>query len=90
MYILYKHPDSVTRFTKLRVNKFQSLSTTLNYSVNDSMRLYLNFMYQRNSSNLPTGFILSVEDASTLVGIQSASLGDYHKYNITAGVAVNF
>ena len=90
VYSSYKHPDSVTTFTKLRVNKFHVLSAGLNYTVNDAMRLYSNILYQRNFSNLPTGFILSTEDASTLVGIQSASLGDYHKYGVTAGIALNF
>jgi tetratricopeptide (TPR) repeat protein len=89
-YSSYTHPDSVTRFTQFRVNKFQSISLGLNYSVNDSMRLFCNYVYQRNNSNLPTGFILSTQDVSTAVGIQSPSLGDYHKYGITAGLSLNF
>ena len=86
----YKHADSVTRFTKFRVNKLHSLSAGLNYSINDTLRVYSNLAYQRNNSNLPTGFILSAEDASTLVGIQSPSLGDYHKYTIIAGMSLDF
>jgi outer membrane protein assembly factor BamA len=89
-YSSYTHPDSVTRFTQFRVNKFQSISLGLNYSVNDSMRLFCSYVYQRNNSNLPTGFILSTQDVSTAVGIQSPSLGDYHKYGITAGLSLNF
>lgn len=89
-YSRYTHPDSVTKFTQFRVNKFHSLSAGLNYVVNDNMRLFCNYSYQRNNSNLPTGFILSTEDASTLVGIQSPSLGDYHRYAITAGIGLNF
>ena len=90
IYSSYKNPDSVTKFTKFRINKFNSISTRLNYTVNDSLRLYGNLVYQNNNSNLPTGFILSAEDASTLVGIQSPSLGDYHKYGLTAGLALSF
>ena len=90
IYSRYTHPDSVTRFTKFRINKFHSLSLGLNYVMTDDMRLYCNVVYQRNDSNLPTGFILSTENVSTAVGIQSPSLGDYHKYGITAGVSLNF
>ena len=90
IYSSYKHPDSVTKFTKFRVNKLHSLSAGLNYLVNDALTLYSNLSYQRNNSNLPTGFILSAEDASTLVGIQSPSLGDFHKYSITAGMSLDF
>ena len=90
IYSAYTHPDSVTKFTEYRVNKLYSLSTGLNYAVNGAMRLYSNLTYQHNNSNLPTGFILSSEDASTLVGIQSPSLGDYHKYSISAGISLTF
>jgi hypothetical protein len=89
-YSSYTHPDSVTKFSKFRINQFHSLSAGLNYLVNDQMRLFCGYVYQRNNSNLPTGYILSTEDASTLVGIQSPALGDYHKYELTAGVALNF
>lgn len=89
-YSLYTHPDSVTRFTKLRVNKYHSLFLGANYTVNDKLRFYGNFVYQLNSSNLPTGFILSTQDVGTAIGIQSPSLGDYHKYGITTGLSINF
>ena len=90
VYSAYTHPDSVTKFTEYRINKLHLLSAGLNYAVNDAMRLYGNLAYQHNNSNLPTGFILSSEDASTLVGIQSPSLGGYHKYSISAGISLNF
>ncbi|MEJ2650798.1 MAG: tetratricopeptide repeat protein [Gammaproteobacteria bacterium] len=90
IYTAYTHPDSVTKFTKYRINKLNSISVGLNYVVNNTLRLNGNLMYQRNNSNLPTGYILSTEDASTLVGIQSPSLGGYHKYGITAGLVLNF
>ena len=90
IYSSYKHPDSVTRFTEYRVNRFHTLSAGLNYAVNDALRIYSDLVYQRNNSNLPTGFILSAEDASTLIGIQSPSLGDYHKYTISAGLSLDF
>ena len=89
IYSKYTHPDSVTKFTKFRINKLTIVSAGMNYSVNDDLKLYFNFSYQRNNSNLPTGFILSVEDASTLVGVQSPSLGDYHKYQVMAGVSLD-
>ena len=89
-YSTYTHPDSVTKFTKSRINKFHSLSLGLNYNVNETLRLYCNYTYQRNNSNLPTGFILSTEDVSTAIGVQSPSLGDYNKYGITAGLGLNF
>jgi len=90
IYTSYKNPDSVTRFTEYRINKFHSMSAGLNYTVNETLTLYSNLAYQRNNSNLPTGFILSSEDASTLIGIQSPSLGDYHKYTVIAGISLNF
>lgn len=90
IYSAYTHPDSVTKFTKYRINRLNSISVGLNYIVNNTLRLNGNLMYQRNNSNLPTGYILSTEDASTLVGIQSPSLGDYHKYGMTAGLVLNF
>ena len=77
-------------FTDFRVNKLHALSAGLDYTVNSTMHLYCNLVYQRNNSNLPTGFILSAEDASTLVGIQSPSLGDYRRYGVSAGLALNF
>lgn len=89
-YSQYAHPDSVTRFTKSRVNKFQSLFFGANYAVNDRLRFYGNFVYQLNNSNLPTGFILSTQDVGTAVGIQSPSLGDYRKYGLTTGLSINF
>ena len=90
VYSAYAHPDSVTKFTEYRVNKLHLLSAGLNYAVNDTMRLFSNLAYQHNNSNLPTGFILSSEDASTLVGVQSPSLGDYHKYSVAAGISLDF
>ena len=90
VYSAYTNPDSVTKFTEYRVNKLHLLSAGLNYAFNDTMRLYGNMSYQHNNSNLPTGFILSSEDASTLVGVQSPSLGGYHKYSISAGVSLSF
>ena len=76
--------------TSRGINKFHSLSFGLNYNVNETLRLYCNYIYQRNNSNLPTGFILSTENVSTAIGIQSPSLGDYHKYGIAAGLSLNF
>jgi hypothetical protein len=89
-YSRYTHPDSVTEFTQFRVNKFHSLSLGLNYSVNNSLRVFCNYSYQRNNSNLPTGFILSTENVGTAIGLQSPSLGDYHKYSIAAGLDLQF
>jgi tetratricopeptide (TPR) repeat protein len=89
-YSHYTHPDSVTKFTQSRVNTFHSLSLGLNYSVNNSMSIFCNYSYQRNNSNLPTGFILSTENVGTAIGLQSPSLGDYHKYSIAAGLAIQF
>lgn len=90
VYSAYAHPDSVTKFTKYRINRLHMLSAGLSYVVNDTLRLNGNLSYQRNNSNLPTGYILSTEDASTLVGIQSPSLGDYHRYGISVGLVLNF
>ena len=89
-YSTYTNPDSVTRFTQYRVNKFQSISAGLSYFVNGQLTVFFSYAYQRNNSNLPTGFILSTENVSTLVGVQSPALGDYHKYDVTAGIALNF
>ena len=90
LYSAYSNPDSVTNFTESRVNKLNSVSLGLNYTINDNLRLFCNYNYQRNSSNLPTGFILSTENVGTAIGIQSPSLGSYHKYGITAGITANY
>lgn len=89
-YNFYKNPDSVTTFTKRRVNKASAFSLGTNYSLKDNLRIFMNVNYQRNNSNLPTGFILSTADVGTAVGIQSPSLGDYRKYGITAGFSLSF
>lgn len=89
-YSGYTHPDSVTKFKNFRVNTFHTLSAGLNYLVNEKMRLFCNYNYQRNNSNLPTGYILSTANVSTAVGIQSPSLGDYHRYGLSAGIALSF
>lgn len=90
IYSLYSNPDSVTRFTKTRTNQTHAAFFGVNYALNDNLRFYGSFLYQRNISNLPTGFILSTQDVGTAVGVQSPSLGSYHKYGITAGLAVSF
>lgn len=89
-YSAYKHPDSVTKFTSFRINKLNLFSAGLDYTVNKTLKTYCTLVYQRNNSNLPTGFILSSEDASTLVGVQSPSLGDYRRYGISTGIRLNF
>lgn len=89
-YSTYKNPDSVTRFQQRRVNSFNALSFGLNYYYTDMLRFFASYSYQQNSSNLPTGFILSPQDVNTAVGIQSPSLGDYEKHVVTVGMGINF
>jgi tetratricopeptide (TPR) repeat protein len=90
IYSSYSNPDSVTRFTKTRTNQTHAAFVGLSYTLNDNLRFYGSFLYQRNISNLPTGFILSTQDVGTAVGIQSPSLGSYRKYGITMGLAMSF
>ena len=90
VYSLYTNPDSVTRFREKRINTYQSLSAGINLLYSDELRFFANYAFQINSSNLPTGFILSPEDASTAVGVQSPSLGDYSKHVLTVGMGITF
>ena len=87
---LYTNPDSVTRFREKRINNFHALSGGLNFFYSDDLRFFANYSFQLNSSNLPTGFILSPEDANTAVGIQSPSLGNYSKHVLTVGMGITF
>lgn len=89
-YSLYTNPDSVTRFTKRRVNSFHGLTAGINFFFSESLRFFGNYAFQMNSSNLPIGFILSQEDANVPVGIQSPSLGNYQKHVLTVGMSMNF
>ncbi len=88
VYSQFKHPDSSTRFLETRVNSANFLSLGLNLFLSENLRLFANYSFQMNSSNLPTGFIFTSEDVA--VGVQSPSLGDYQKHTLGAGVAVNF
>lgn len=90
MYQLYTNPDSVTRFREKRINSFQVLSAGLNFFYSDELRFFTNYSFQLNSSNLPTGFILSPQDVNTAVGIQSPSLGNYSKHVLTVGLGITF
>ncbi|MEK7321501.1 MAG: tetratricopeptide repeat protein, partial [Pseudomonadota bacterium] len=89
-YSLYKNPDSATRFQESRINHFHSLSTGLNYFINEQLRFFLSYSFQLNQSNLPTGFIFRPEDVSTAVGLQSPSLGSYQKQMLSVGLSVTF
>ena len=87
----FRNPDSSTRFQETRQNDFHALSMGLNFFLNEKLRFYANYSFQLNASNLPTGFIFTSEDVSTLpVGVQSPSLGDYQKHVFGLGMVVNF
>lgn len=92
-YIDYTHPDSNYRLISggdlvERVNKQHSITLSLNYKLHKQISTFLNYSFQKNSSNLPVGFILSSEDIIT--GIQSSSLGSYDKKRFTLGFRFNF
>ncbi len=89
-YMQYTNPDSVTLFTRKRENFTQNLSLGMNYFLSSKLRLFSTLSYRFNESNLPTGFILSPEDAATAIGLQSSSLGDYSSLSVSAGLAFSF
>ncbi|MBI2778501.1 MAG: tetratricopeptide repeat protein [Gammaproteobacteria bacterium] len=83
----YSNPDSVTNFQQRRTNVFNSLSLSLNYEINDKLRVFASYSFQHNNSNLPVGFILN---ATELIGVQSRALGDYSKSLLSAGLTLSF
>lgn len=89
-YLQYTYPDSLTLYTRHRVNFMQNMSLGINYYLSTSLRLFANMSYRFNESNLPTGFILSPEDSATAIGLQSSSLGDYSNISTSAGVSFSF
>jgi tetratricopeptide (TPR) repeat protein len=89
-YTGYSNRDSATLFKKYRKNHTHVISAGMNYFLSAELRVFLATGYRVNNSNLPTGFILSPEDAATAVGIQSSALGDYKNLSVSTGVAFSF
>ncbi len=84
----YTNPDSVTRFTRRRVNLLQTFSLGLSFFPREGLSLFASYTFQQNDSNLPTGLILSPEDVGVAIGLQSPSLGDYRRQFLNVGLSL--
>jgi len=89
-----------------RQNVFFSISSRVNYRLNQAVRLFANIGYQINDSNLPIficplenedGSPVTAEDCRPvssldIIGVAqaSASLGTYKKMTVSFGVSVSF
>lgn len=108
-YTRYRNEDvyaQINNFANtIRENFNYSVSTSLNYRMNDDIRFYASVSYQENDSNLPVfkcrQFINDVGQAVVEcvpltsedfigVAVQNASLGDFSKTQVTVGLTVNF
>lgn len=83
----YKYSDTV--YNDNRRNLSASISLSLNYRINDSIRSFTSYTWQRNNSNLAAAGNF-VDDDERRLHEQGASLGSYRKDTVSVGLAVNF
>ncbi len=90
-FLDYKHPASVSIEGERRQNVQHSLSLSMNYFINEKLRLFSSYSFQLQDSNLPVIAVISNQDASInqIIGT-SPSLGDFQRHNIVAGMSINF
>ncbi len=101
-YTRYRYEDVYAQFVNLaetiRENVNYSVSASLNYRLNDEIRIFASVSYQKNDSNLPVFKCnfetnvcepLSSEDFIG-VAVQNASLGDFSKALVNFGISANF
>lgn len=105
----YRNPDTYATFSnldsKIRQVFFYSLAGSLNYRLNDDIRVFSSVTYQQNDSNIPLLQCRNVtdEDGNSSVecipltsqefigvSVSSASQGDYAKMLVSFGITVNF
>jgi len=99
LYYQYINPDSFSNFTRRRHNITNMLSASLTYNFRPNLNFYLNYIFENNNSNLPTGFVFSAQQRAegqqnnapgTIIGVQSSALGDFSRQAVTAGMTWNF
>lgn len=83
----YKYDDTV--YDDKRRTLSPSLGFSFNYRINDNIRAYTSYSWQRTKSNLAVaGNFVDVEELR--LREQGASLGSYRKDTVSAGLSVNF
>ena len=99
LYYHYINPDSFSNFTKRRSNLTNMISANLTYNFRPNMNFYLNYIFEKNNSNLPVGFVFSAQQRAegqqnnapgTIIGVQSSALGDFSRQAVTAGMTWSF
>ncbi len=87
-FSLYNNPDSFSKREYRRKSIYSSLTATLNYSINSNMKLNAAYTLGINHANLPTGYILDIDNGP--VGFQSSSLGSYRHQSLKLNFSLNF
>ncbi len=87
-FSLYSNPDSFSKREYRRKSIYNSLATTLNYRINNHMKLNATYTLGRNDANLPTGYILDVGNGP--IGFQSSSLGSYRHQSLKLNFNLSF
>jgi hypothetical protein len=87
-YFDYSNLDSYSKFTEYRRNLRDSIALGATYRYKPNISLFTTLAWTDNRSNLPVGFILNSEDI--IEGQQSASLSDYLRTMLSAGINLRF
>lgn len=99
LYYQYVNPDSFSNFTRRRQNLTNMISATLTYNFKPNLNFYLQYIFEKNHSNLPVGFVFSAQQRAegqqnnapgTVIGVQSSALGDFTRQAVTAGMTWSF
>jgi len=92
-YTDYINIDSGARIRKedkSRSNISLGLNTNLSYQFYKDFRFFASASITRNFSNLRTGTSQIQTEEESIATFQSTSLGDYSRFTVTTGVAMNF
>ncbi len=87
-FSLYSNPDSFSKRKYRRKSIYNALATTLNYRINNHMKLSATYTLGRNDANLPTGYILDIGNGP--IGFQSSSLGSYRHQSLKLNFNLSF
>lgn len=86
----YLNRDSSTNFFQFRKNGTHNLSVGLSYWMSRKIRLYSNYAYVKNVSNLEVNRTLTREEFEEGQRLQTNSLGAFEKHTITTGFNLLF
>ncbi len=87
-FSFYSNPDSFSKRQYKRKSIYNALATTLNYRINNNMTLNATYTFGRNDANLPTGYILDIDNGP--VSFQSSSLGSYRNQSLKLNFNLSF